>query len=477
MVDPNRREERLDGKRYNLRKVLLSRIDVKLTVLFVVVGLIAPAAAIFYFYSITVSFLPDVISNDEIVLFRKVAVTVIFLIAINTGLVGFLISRSISKPIKELYNAARELEKGNYNIELDIRTGDEIQKLGEAFKNAASALAKVERERKEIEDAKTEFLSITSHELRTPITPIRAQLEMLKNGYFGELTEKQKESIEVIIRNTDRLDNIITDFLEVSRIEGARLRFNFVKTDLSDIVREVVKLMDAFAKEKNIEIVVDTDDLPIVETDPDRISQVLRNLLTNAIKFSNENSKIEVEARLREEDILFSVRDYGMGIKPEDQLRIFEPFYQVEKHSKRRYGGTGLGLTICRGIIEAQNGKIWVESKVGKGSKFYFTVPLKPVKEIKPIRLLFSQKSIVESKLKEEFQTMLGPIGGIEFDELKNKNALNKEDLYDYIDSLTEQFIISKEKGYEFKRSIDKILGGEDEVENEGIIEKVEVIN
>jgi len=453
----------LKRKKLSIKKIFLSKINRKLTILFLIVGLLAPSAGIFYFYNLTVSSLPDTIPYQQTNLMRTVALMIITLIAIDTGFIGYLVSRSISKPIKQLYHATKQVEKGNYNIRLNIKTGDEIEELGRAFNHTTEALAKLEEERREIDDAKTEFLSITSHELRSPITPMKAQLQMLEQGYFGKLNKKQKESLEIIIRNTDRLDNIIMDFLEISRIEAARLKFNFRETDLTETLSETVKFMEGFAKEKNIKLVLNYDKLPIIEADPDRISQVLRNLINNAIKFSEENSKIEISVKLREKDILFSVKDYGKGISSDDQIRIFEPFYQVEKHSRRKYGGTGLGLAICRGIVESQNGKIWVESKLGKGSNFCFTIPLEPVRDIKPIKVLFSQKKIIEKKIREEFQTMLGPLGSFEFDELKNRNAINKEDILSYIDDLTQQYIITPDRADDFKERINKIYNFEND--------------
>ena len=450
-------------KKLSIKKIFLSKINRKLTILFLIVGLLAPSAGIFYFYNLTVSSLPDTIPYQQTNLMRTVALMIITLIAIDTGFIGYLVSRSISKPIKQLYHATKQVEKGNYNIRLNIKTGDEIEELGRAFNHTTEALAKLEEERREIDDAKTEFLSITSHELRSPITPMKAQLQMLEQGYFGKLNKKQKESLEIIIRNTDRLDNIIMDFLEISRIEAARLKFNFREIDITETLSETVKFMEGFAKEKNIKLVLKYDKLPIIEADPDRISQVLRNLINNAIKFSEGNSKIEISAKLREKDILFSVKDYGKGISSDDQIRIFEPFYQVEKHSRRKYGGTGLGLAICRGIVESQNGKIWVESKLGKGSNFCFTIPLEPVRDIKPIKVLFSQKKIIEKKIREEFQTMLGPLGSFEFDELKNRNAINKEDILSYIDDLTQQYIITPDRADDFKERINKIYNFEND--------------
>ncbi len=296
------------------------------------------------------------------------------------------------------------------------------------------------------------------------MTPMKAQLQMLKEGYFGKLGKKQKESLSVIIRNAERLDNIIADFLEISRIEAARLKFDFRETDITQLVKDTITFMQGFAKEKNITLVEKVKNLPLIKADPDRISQVLRNLINNAIKFSDENNKIEVSAELKNDFILFSVKDYGCGIPPDNQVRVFEPFYQVESSTRRKHGGTGLGLTICRGIVESQKGKIWVESQPGKGSKFNFTVPLTPVINIEPIKILFSQKDVIERKIHEEFKAVLGPLGEVEFNELKNKNALSKDDLIKYIDSLTGLYILVPEKSEDFKNKIREIFGEEKEI-------------
>ena len=129
---------------------------------------------------------------------------------------------SISKPINVLYDSVLKLEKGDFKTRVDIRTGDELEELGDAFNKTTEALGLTEEERRQIDRTKTRFLSITSHELRSPMTPMKAQLQMLLGGYFGKLTKKQKDSVDIILRNTDRLDHIIVDFLEISRIESAR---------------------------------------------------------------------------------------------------------------------------------------------------------------------------------------------------------------------------------------------------------------
>ena len=451
-------------KEFNIKNLLYTKINRKLTILFLIVGFIAPTLAIFYFYTVAVSSFPEYVFAEQISLLNIIAIMIIILISINAGIIGFFVSRSISKPIKQLYDATLQIEKGNYDARVDIKTNDEIEELGHAFNLTTEALANMEQDRKEIDNAKTEFLSITSHELRSPMTPMKAQLQMLKDGYFGKLGKKQKESLSVIIRNADRLDNIIADFLEISRIEAARLKFDFRETDIVQLVKDTIAFMQGFAKEKNITLVEKVKKLPLIQADPDRISQVLRNLINNAIKFSDENSRVEVSVELINDYILFSVKDYGCGLSLENQVRVFEPFYQVENSNRRKHGGTGLGLTICRGIVESQKGKIWVESQLGKGSKFYFTVPLTPVINVEPIKILFSQKDVIERKIHEEFRTVLGPLGEVEFNELKNKNALSKDDLIKYIDSLTGFYILVPEKSEDFKNKIREIFGDEKEI-------------
>ncbi len=452
---------------FDLKNYITSSIHIKLTLLFLLVGLVAPGIGIGYFYLIANSFL---IENSDLfiqqqMLLNAAALLIIILIAVNTMFIGFFISQSFSRPIRQMYKAAQELEKGNFKVRTIIKTNDELAQLSDAFNRSALALGKMEDERNTLDKSKSEFLSITSHELRTPITPLKAQLQMLQQEYFGKLTDKQKESITIILRNAERLNKIIEDFLEISRIEAARLKFAFRKTDLHETVNETIEFMTGFAKEKNISLITTIGPLPIIEIDPDRISQVLRNLVHNAIKFSPSGSSIEINAELQKDFIRFSVKDQGVGLNTDDQIRVFEPFYQVEASLNRNYGGTGLGLTICRGIIEAQKGKIWVESKPSFGCTFYFTVPVAPVYDIEPIKVLFSKKGEIEKKIRNELINTLGPIGDLEFNELKIKHSLNKKDLIEYVISLENQNILRHIHADSLRTNIGKIFGEENRKE------------
>ncbi len=452
----------VDEEPFDFQKFLFSKLSRKITLLFLLVGIAAPSIGIYYFYSISFSLLSSdqEIFAEQIFLLDTTTMLIIALIAINMGIVGFFASRSITKPIKQLHKAAQEIEKGNFNVRTDIKTNDEIAKLGDALNMIAIALGKMEEERKQLDKTKSEFLNITSHELRTPITPLKAQIQMLQQQYFGKLTEKQKISLRIVLKNTERLSKMIEDFLEISRIEAAKLKFNFREINLKETIKETVDLMAGFAKEKKIKLVKNIDIIPTIEADPDRVTQILRNLIHNAVKFSKNNSEIEINVAPLKDYILISVKDYGIGMHPNDQLRVFEPFYQIEDTINRKHGGTGLGLAICRGIVESQKGKIWIESALGQGSTFSFTVPLKPIKDIMPIKVLFSLKSEIEKELKENFIMLLGPMGIVEFNDLKNKNEMGKHDLFNYINLLKELNILSISNADEFKKNIGKIFGG-----------------
>lgn len=432
----------------------------KLTFFFLIVGIIAPTIGISYFYLISYSILPvdQAAFIEQNTLLSSTAVAIIVLIALNTAIAGYFISQSITKPVRELHKATTELEKGNFNVRTNITTNDELGELSRAFNKSAIALGIMDEEHKQLEKTKSEFFSMTSHELRTPITPLKVQLQMLYKQYYGKLTTKQRETLMNILKNTERLNKIIEDFLEISRIESARLKFVFKKTDIRETVYETLNLMEGFAKEKNIQFSTDIGKLPAINADPDRISQVLKNIIHNAIKFSPNNGKIEIFAQMKKDFIQFSIKDYGKGMSPKDQIRVFEPFYQVNVTSKE-FGGTGLGLAICRGIIEAQKGKIWIQSIEGEGSTFYFTVPLKPIEKIQPIKVLFSPKFEIEKELKEKFISILGPMGIAEFDELQINNEIEKEKIIEYIDNLKEKRILDEENSKEFKFEITKIFG------------------
>ncbi len=229
-------------------------------------------------------------------------------------------------------------------------------------------------ELKRLDQMKSDFVSAVSHELRTPLTSIKAfTATLLRRQEFDART--QREFLEIIDNQCDRLTRLINDLLSVSRIEeGRALEMKWAWVDLREVVERVVKAQKPHARKHEF-IVNIPPFLPPVAADEDKLEQILTNLVSNAVKYSPAGGPVEITVVERENEIEVSVADKGVGI-PEDRLdRIFEKFYQVDSSTKRRVGGAGLGLYLTKHLVNAHGGRIWVKSKVGEGSTFYFTIP------------------------------------------------------------------------------------------------------
>ena len=371
---------------------------------------------------------------------------------------AYFFSTVVTRPINQLARAAQSMSKGDYSKRVSIPTEDELAELAQQFNNAAEQLQRLHKEQKRLEKAKTEFLSITSHELRSPMTPMRAQLQMLLADYFGKTTDKQRGALDIILRNTERLDKIIQDLLEISRIEAARIKFEFKQVQLEEHITRLVEEMNSYIPEKKITIKTNIEKLPLITTDPQRVMQVLRNLIDNAKKFSPPNSTITLTAKKEDESIILSVKDQGIGINQKNLEKLFTPFFQAEKTMYRKYGGTGLGLAICRGIVQTQGGTIWAESKQGKGTTFYFTLPLKPIQKIKPISLMFTPTTELEQQLKRSLIEQLGPMGIHEFNLLQ-KQGITEENIQRYLTNLSRKNVITLETFENIQKDLEPVLG------------------
>jgi signal transduction histidine kinase/CheY-like chemotaxis protein len=250
----------------------------------------------------------------------------------------------------------------------------------ERLKEYANELERANEELRKIDEIKSEFVSVASHELRTPLAAIKSAVQLILKGKTGEINESQEKFLSMADRNINRLTNILNNFLDLSRIESGKIWMNFEEIDLKGPIEFTLSLLKTKANEKSIQLKIDfPSELPSVYADRERLEQILTNLIGNAIKFTPENGEISVSAKpLRREKnmVAISVRDSGIGI-PEEQLnKVFDKFYQVEDSLQRSVSGTGLGLAITKGLIEASHGKVWVESEVGKGSTFTFTLPI-----------------------------------------------------------------------------------------------------
>jgi len=229
---------------------------------------------------------------------------------------------------------------------------------------------------------KSEFLANMSHELRTPLNAILGYTELILDNIYGDVSKKIREVLERLEKNGRHLLSLINDVLDLSKIEAGRLSLSLNDYSLREVIYTVIASVEALAAEKKLDLKVSVPkDLANGRGDEQRIAQVLLNLLGNAIKFT-EAGKIMVEAEAVENAFLVSVADTGPGLADADQQKIFEEFHQVDGSSTRQKGGTGLGLSICKKIVEMHGGRIWVESTLGKGSTFRFSLPIRVERQV-----------------------------------------------------------------------------------------------
>ncbi|ACV24467.1 cache domain-containing protein [Methanocaldococcus fervens] len=303
--------------------------------------------------------------------------------------VSLVLSEAIIGPIKKLKYAAEKISSGNYNIHVDVSSDDEIGELAKAFNKMAEDIRKSHEELKrhtkelkesyeklkEIDKLKSEIISIVSHELRTPLTSIKGYVELVLDGLMGELNSNQRRCLEIANNNIDRLKRLIDDMLDLSKIESGTIKFDIKDVKIKDMVVDVLNSLGPQIKEKNIEIKCEIEENLTAKVDKDRITQVLINLIENAIKFSPVKGVIEIHAFRDNNYAHIIIKDYGPGIPKKDLDKIFDKFYQVN-FPKIKKDGAGLGLAICKSIIEAHGGKIWVESELGKGTSFHVLLPI-----------------------------------------------------------------------------------------------------
>jgi PAS domain S-box-containing protein len=266
---------------------------------------------------------------------------------------------------KQHYPEVRDLEV--YTAAVTDREGRDLGRL-HAFRD-------VTRER-ELDRMKDEFVSLVSHELRTPLTSIKGYVDLLIDGDAGEVTEEQKEFLEIVKNNSDRLVLLVNDLLDVSRIEAGRINLRVQPVDLAGCIDEVATSLRPLMEQKRQSLKVEVPaDLPQVRADRDRVVQVMTNLLSNAHKYTLEGGAVTVRAQAAEDEVQVEVGDTGVGMTADERDKLFTKFFRAQNPATQNVGGTGLGLNIVKSLVEKQGGRIWVISEPMKGSTFIFTIP------------------------------------------------------------------------------------------------------
>jgi len=283
-------------------------------------------------------------------------------------LVSIFLSRQIIAPLHDLAEVSQRIAEGRYEERVQVQGEDEIAHLALRFNQMAAQLEQVEERRRRL-------LADVSHELRTPLTAIKGSIEGLIDGVLPATPETYQQ----IYAEAERLNRLVDDLQELSRVEARAYSLDLQAVQADALVRTVLKRLGPQFESRRIALDLELDpDLPPLLADEDRAVQVLTNLVVNALQYTPENGRVFLIVRRAEDRILFSVRDTGIGIAAEHLPHIFDRFYRVDK-SRARYGGggSGIGLTIAKHLVEAQGGKIWAESEgEGKGSTFTFTLPI-----------------------------------------------------------------------------------------------------
>lgn len=286
---------------------------------------------------------------------------------LKSGASDYVLKENLSRLPHAAMTAIREAQDG-----LELKLAEE------RLKQYAAELERANKELKRLDEIKSEFVSIASHELRTPLASIKNAVQLILRGKTGEINENQARFLQMAERNIDRLTNLLNDLLDISRIESGKVLMNFEELSLKGTIEFSLSSFKVQADAKSITLGMDVpEDIPNVYGDREKLEQILTNLIGNAIKFTPDGGSISVSARrFNEKMVVISVKDTGVGI-PEDELdKVFEKFHQVEGSLTRTVQGTGLGLAITKGLVEASHGNIWVESELGKGSTFTFTLPI-----------------------------------------------------------------------------------------------------
>ncbi|MCW3490579.1 ATP-binding protein [Dethiobacter alkaliphilus] len=330
------------------------------------------------------------------------------LLVVTLSVIMFVTSRLVARPLQELTNRVLEVGKGNLNADFgDIHAYGEVDTLSREFSDMVAKIKdlydnmerKVKSRTRELEAAnlrltegkkslavlnqklsensrlKSEFMATMTHELRTPLTSIVAFCELLLDEIPGPINEEQQENLLDIKTSAQQLMLLINDILDMAKFEAGHLRLDKENVDLNDVFRAVRRTMSSIAYQNGVRLDVSAVDLPLVYGDPERLRQMLSNLIANAVKHSKEGGYVHIYAKADNEFAAISVEDNGDGIPPELMPHIFEKFRQGEDSLKRRRSGTGLGLALVKTLAELQDGNISVNSEVGEGTTFTIRIP------------------------------------------------------------------------------------------------------
>jgi signal transduction histidine kinase len=348
--------ERLPGDQLELGTVIMENDKV--------VGILVPVGGTFQGSPRELEF----IERTNLILFYGALIG-----AVIALFLGIFLSRTITRPIRELTKATHAVSQGNLAQQVPVRTNDELGELARAFNTMSAELSRSV-------DARKQMTADIAHELRTPLSLILGHAEAVHD----DVLPPTKENFEIIREEAARLEHLVNDLRTLSLADAGELSMSLQNVEPGELLRDVASLYEFQAKRKNIELVVDiASPLSLLEIDPGRMTQVLTNTLDNATRHTPESGRIILSARQVNDRIEFAIQDSGPGLPNEEVERIFERFYRADPSRQREDGGSGLGLAIAKSIVQAHSGQVWAESDTvpaggaGKGLKIVISLPVK----------------------------------------------------------------------------------------------------
>jgi len=300
---------------------------------------------------------------------RKLTIIMWIIALILVLITSVFTTRSITKPLTALMEKTKEISKGIFKGDLKIASPPEMAEVTSAFNVMCEKLSKVDK-------MKSDFFSTMSHELRTPLASIKEGIGLLQEGVGGTISDKQKRLLSILTEETNRLIGLVNALLDVAKMEAGMMTYNFDQESLMPLIQKAIQEITPLTEAKKIKVWLEiNEELPYVKIDKERILQVLRNLIANAVKFTPERGQIIVSSYHENRGILVSIKDTGPGIPHENLHAIFEKFHQPPVKSSEWMKGTGLGLAIVKNVVVAHGGEVWAESELGQGSTFFVLLP------------------------------------------------------------------------------------------------------
>ena len=306
--------------------------------------------------------------------FLLLGLLLIFAAILSTSF-GYLLAASMTNSLHLLQKAAQRIATGDFATRVHLSEMDELSEVAEAFNMMADELEKSFTRQKELEQSRRDLVAAVSHDLRTPLTSIRAMIEALADGVVTDPATVQRYYV-TIRSQIENLSGLINDLFELSQLETEQLQLRLEPVSMNDLISDVIESMQAEARIKEINLQGSfCEELPMIEAELTKVQRVLFNLVQNAIQHTPANGSISLDTQVVSAGVQVNVTDTGEGISLNDLPHIFDQFYRGEKSRSRETGGSGLGLAIAKRIVEAHHGRIWVESQVGQGTRFSFVLP------------------------------------------------------------------------------------------------------